>query len=402
MKEQLSALTLVAAFGAGPQVPPCTPVPADAFREVLGVSLPEGKPWLAGQKGALAYVTFAQSDARVLWFEKGKLASQETLKAPPELGNAPWQKPVVGEMGYIVLPKISKAAVYAHGQLLGVVSFPPLAAYYFAALADERVFWSFVRPFVSRQLSAEELSKALGRTVELEKTKMTPVEESPVLVAVSRLDRLEPEPVLRAQPPGPQDPQEEGLLGLRLVKDPLVYYLPRRDGKAWTFWAVSGNTELRRAGKVVRTWAWPLPSFSLRMENPTAVAERERERRALEEAARAEAELEAMGDATKFRTPEKPPAVWLGDVSIRAGVVGLRDEDLVVALTAVEEPARALLVFREDGQPMCYTLPMLAARSFSRRALAINDTGVWLAEPLGYFPWEAFPGGGTSPGQRRP
>lgn len=73
------------------------------------------------------------------------------------------------------------------------------------------------------------------------------------------------------------------------------------------------------------------------------------------------------------------------------GTTGVKGRTLLATLDLASKPARSFLVY-EPGweQPRCWQLPEgFTPFSFlSWVNSAVNDQGLWLAKPLGYFPWQ--------------
>lgn len=106
--------------------------------------------------------------------------------------------------------------------------------------------------------------------------------------------------------------------------------------------------------------------------------------------------MHEQGNLDATRQPRPTPLIkssFVGPYLPVFSVVGVRGNNLLAALDSPKDPRRSFLVYDPAWEsPRCWQLPedLADAQGLTHANSAVNDSGLWLAEPFGYFPWELF------------
>jgi hypothetical protein len=276
-----------------------------------------------------------------------------------------------------------RGEVFQGGKHLGTAALPPGSHVRLVRFTPSGILWQLRRSVPKLQGWSPAPTPGKSGSQELPRP---PVEDKTLWLSTDS-DGKNPKELGAGDAQGTGDrPSEGSREAVDVVED--------SGGRRWLVDEGSGVVELYRLGAgVVQRWENPA-KFTMVYELPEAQAQIQEQANAIRERLQRQA-IERYGDATK---PPVPFEVKLARIRLETSPYTARGAShgrLLLVAGMAAKPPRAVLVF-EQGQekPVCWQVPeTLQGQNVGLLApglAAVNSYGLWLASPLGYFPWEAF------------
>lgn len=366
----------VLALATTPHPLACSELNAELFSEVPLPSPNQSFQLIAAEKDLVALGSLNSEFVRLVFVREKKIF--ETKVPSPQGLDLRLARLAVGADETAVLYDRKLGAIISGGNIVNTVSFPN-AQIRRVHVMESEILWA---------LDPVDIGRPTGTFEKL--TVMPPIPSRsgsyPVMMSTN-LVGLNPEPEIELSLES-----SDSDVDLESMRRKLHDRISTRGGGYFLLFDYTGEVEWKK-GTRAQHWSSP-KGLRFFYELPEVRAQIEK----VKEDYRRKFEQKHAGetfDATKRPVPT--PHVEEGrflPVSV-FGARGVSRDTLLVVLNLVATPARAVLVYEPSrSEPRCLQIPAVLAgknvRVLRENDAAVNDEGLWLLQPFGFFPWEGF------------
>lgn len=372
----MSPVLALMALATAPQVISCGELKADLYSEVTLPIADHGFQLLAAEKDLVALASLEAESVRLLLVREKE--TFETHVRTPDGLDLRTAHLAVGADETVVLYDRKLGAIISGGKILNIVSFPHARIRRVHVLENE-ILWA---------LDPLPITGTMGTSEKL--TRLQPNSSrsgSYALMMRTNLVGLNPEAEIELSLEN-SDLEMDSESLQRKIHDRVI----TRSGGQFLLFDYTGEVTWKKGS---HTQHWPKPKgLKFLYEIPEVRAQIEKAAEDHKTAFMQKRSSETF-DATKRPVPA--PHVKLGRF-LPAPVFGARGvhrDTLLVVLPLVATPTRAVFLYEPSrSEPRCLQIPaVLAGKNLEllrENDVAVNDKGLWLLQPFGFFPWEAF------------
>lgn len=353
---------------------PCAELNGKPFSQLPAPIAEQDFQAVAAVKDFVVLASFEPERVRLLYV-RGKDISQAEVPTPQGL-DVKLAHLAVGEDETTVIYDRKLAAIIAGRKVINTVSFPG-ARIRRAQVLESEILWA-VDPLPPSWITDQSDNRR------------PPASSSagpyPVVMRTN-LVGLNPEPVLEL--PFESSDSDSDHERLRRTLPDLVL---TRTGGEFVLFDYAGDVHWRKGA---HKKLWPRPNgLRFLYELPEIHAQIEKAKENLQREFEQKQAKEKL-DATKRPVPTRQPQPGRFLPAPVFGARGAHRDALLVVLNLVERPARAVLLYEPSrSEPQCFQIPPTLLGTnvgpITENDAAVNDEGLWLLRPFGFFPWEVF------------
>ncbi len=355
---------------------PCSQLDGKLFSEVSLPSQDQSFQAVAASKNLVVLAAFKPEQLQ-LTYVRGEEIFQNRVPTPQGL-DLRLARLAVGEDETTVVHDRKLAAIISGGKITNTVTFPNVKIRR-AYILENEILWS-VEPLVPPQITAPPDERRLFPAATLSSSSY------PVVMRTNLLG-LNPEPVVEL-PFESSDAEIDDEPLRRTLHDVIV----TPGGGEFAVFDYTGAVLWKKGSQ---TKQWPeVKGLRFIYELPEVRAQIEKAKEDHKRQIQQKSAMERL-DATKRPVPTPPAQPGRFLPAPVFGARGVHRDLLLVALNLVATPARAVLLYQPSrAEPQCFQIPAkLWGKNvglLTENDAAVNDKGLWLLKPFGFFPWEAF------------